>query len=666
MNLIHRQPAPAITLQLLACLVIVVLPHTGHLQPWIWLGFGILVAWRAVAALRHWPMPSRAIRMLLGGVAFIAVYLTYGRINGQEGGVALLVILLGVKLTELNSFRDHVVVAVLSYFVLISQFLFSQELVMILWLAAGALIITTTLLSISHPQYPLPLKTSMKRSAALLLQAAPLMLICFVLFPRIPGPLWGIPSNQGNARSGLSDSMTPGDIASLVSTDEIAFRAQFYGAPPTTAQMYWRGPVFEVLKGRTWTSVKYDADDIKARPPPPSIDALENYVDYQVTLEPHQQHWLFLLDMPTEWSAQAEMRSDGQVMTRDKLSERQLYTARSALDYRLEPALSPEKRARNLYLPAERNPRTLAQASSWRSEGLDDVEIIKRILSIFREEEYVYTLQPPRLGANSVDEFLFDTRRGFCEHYASSFTYFMRAAGIPARVVTGYQGGEYNELGDYYIVSQSDAHAWTEVWLENEGWVRVDPTGAVAPERIELGLEAALPLSDNMLAALARRRGDGLLRNLRLRWDWVNNSWYRWVLGYGPELQEKLLSQFGIKGWGRMFLALTVLATAFLGGLGLMLVWQMQRRPGLEPIQKTWALFSQKFKPAGMQRQPQEGPLDYLRRLANRFPDQAEDIRKIVYRYTELRYGSKDVIAPEDQEELHRWVKNFKPRPLQA
>ncbi len=637
MNMIHRKPASAVTLQLLACLALVVLPHVTHLQPWVWLGFGGMTIWRAAAAIKYWAMPPRWLRLLLGLFAMIAVYIGYGSISGQQAGVALLILLLGMKLTELNSFRDHVVVALLAYFVLISQFLFSQELVMVLWLITGVWLVTATLLSISHPQSALPYKTSIRRSAILLLQAAPLMLIFFILFPRIPGPLWGLPSDAGAARSGLSNSMTPGDISHLASTDDVAMRVKFLGDVPRPEARYWRGPVFEYFDGRTWTPSSPRGDDLSSAPI--RLLTQDEVIEYEVTLEPHRERWLFTLDMPVSVPSDAQIQHNALVLAKDKVIERRLYRASSSLDYQLAPVLHPVDRKRNLRLPGTSNPRTRELAKAWRAEGLDDASIVQEILTRFLEDEFVYTLEPPLLGNHPIDEFLFDTRRGFCEHYASSFTFLMRAAGIPARIVTGYQGGELNALGDYYILYQSDAHAWSEVWLEGRGWVRIDPTGAVSPLRIEQGLQSALPVGEAMALALARRHGEGLLRNLRLRWDWVNNSWYRWVLAYGPELQTDLMEKFGIKGWGQMILVLTLLGSGFLGALGLILIWQIGRRPVTDPVLGIWQRFSRKLARLGLQRLPHEGPLDYRDRLLLSLPHQEAEIRQIAQRYLRLRYG---------------------------
>lgn len=639
MNLLQRHPAQAITLQLLVCLVLVVLPHTPHLSPWIWLCFGGLIAWRAAAAARHWSMPPGWLRLLLALLAFVGVYITYGRINGQQGGLALFVVLLGVKLTELSTFRDHVVVALLAYFVLISQFLFSQELIMVLWLIAGVWLITATLLSISHPQSPLPYRVSLKRSASLLLQAAPLMLLFFFLFPRIPGPLWGLPADGGAARSGLSDSMAPGDIGHLVTTDEIAFRVTFKGEAPPHFMMYWRGPVFEQFDGRTWGIAKLSHQYPDPNHPDISVVPQGERLDYEVTLEPHRRHWLFALDVPVHGPWDARIQREGVMLSKDKINERLLYKASSVLNYQLEPQLEKRSRLRNLYLPEFGNPRTRELANSWRRQGLADNQIVEKALTRYREQEYIYSLQPPTLGANPVDEFLFNTRRGFCEHFSGSFAYLMRAAGIPARIVTGYQGGEFNRLGGYYIFRQSDAHAWVEIWMQDQGWVRIDPTAAVSPERIELGLQAALPLGEEMAVALARRASEGLLNNIRLRWDWVNASWYRWVLGYGPELQATFLRRFGLRDWGSMILVLTVLASGFLGLLGLVLIWQLHRPAVDEPVQKLWLKFCQKMQRRGLARKPHEGPRDYAERLCKELPDEASAIKQLTQLYIRLRYG---------------------------
>ncbi len=534
---------------------------------------------------------------------------------------------------------------------------------MVLWLVAGVWLITATLLSISHPQSVLPFKISIRRSAILLLQAAPLMVIFFILFPRIPGPLWGLPSDAGAAKSGLSESMSPGDISHLALSNEIAFRVRFINETPPPAQRYWRGPVFEYFDGRTWTPASPRGDDRDNSNV--NIRALGNRIDYEITMEPIRQKWLYTLDLPMIVPPDAHITQTGVVKARKKIIERRLYQASSVIQYEFNPNLSTIARKRNLRLPGTINPRTRELALKWRNDGLNDAEIVQKILTIFREEDYIYSLQPPLLKQHPVDEFLFDTRKGFCEHFASSFTFLMRAAGIPSRIVTGYQGGEFNRLGGYFILRQSDAHAWSEVWLENRGWVRIDPTAAVSPLRIELNMQSAIPVSEAMAMAIARRTGEGLLYTLKMRWDWVNNSWYRWVLAYGPELQNTLMEKFGLKGWGQMILALTLLVSAFLGGLGLFLIWQIRRKPVSDPVLKVWLEFSHKMSKSGLFRLPHEGPVNYRNRLTAALPDQAGEINKIAEVYLGLRYGQPLLQIQDGKSEalesFRKLVQRFKP-----
>ncbi|MGH8481006.1 MAG: DUF4129 domain-containing transglutaminase family protein, partial [Nevskiaceae bacterium] len=301
-------------------------------------------------------------------------------------------------------------------------------------------------------------------------------------------------------------------------------------------------------------------------------------------------------------------------------------------------------------LPDGRNPRARALARQWRDQGLDDAQVIERALSLFRTQEFFYTLEPPRLGANPVDEFLFETRRGFCEHYSSAFTVLMRAAGIPARVVVGYQGGELNEVGGYYVVRQSDAHAWSEVWLSGSGWVRVDPTAAVAPSRVESGLSAALAPAE--LPSFLRR-GSGLttFEYLRLRadvaWDYVNVAWDRWVLGFTPEVQFELLSRFGLGDWQRMILALTFSVTGLMALIGLLALRQARVVVTRDEALRLWRQATRALAALGLPQGPAEGPRDYAARVARLRPDLSEAMERLARAYLAARYLDERAREPE-------------------
>ena len=406
----------AVLFRLLAVLAIVPGPHLQRVPLWA----ALLVApavlpWRTLAALRQWRQLGRLARGGIALLAFAGVYASYGRTTGQTAGVALLTVMAALKLLEMYARRDVMVMVLLMYFLLVTHFLFSQELWTAAYLLVCALLITGVLIEANHPNGVLPLRRVLRISGRLVASALPLMAVLFVLFPRIPGPIWGLPSDAGAARSGLSDDMSPGDIAGLIESDEVSFRVKFDGAVPPAGQRYWRGPVLDYFDGRTWKTGPHT--DTAAKP---EIELLAPAYSYEVTLEAQRRRWLFALDLPelARLPDGATANRAYELLSRRDVKDRQIYRLVSHPHYRLEAGLPPEQRARFLQLPQGYNPRSLALAQSWRDQGLNDSQVVDAALTRFRKENYYYTLQPPALGRNSMDEFLFDTRRGFCEHYA--------------------------------------------------------------------------------------------------------------------------------------------------------------------------------------------------------------------------------------------------------
>ncbi len=629
-------------LRLLVVLMLVIAPHLLRL-PW-WEGAAVvaLVAWRGLASSRQWSLPPRTLKLALAVVAFVGVYSVFGRVTGQNAGIALLVLMLALKLTEMRSRRDVMVVVFLMYFLLVTHFLFSQEIWTILYLFVSVVAITSVLVDVHHPGEPLPLRISLRTGGRMILQALPLMVLFFVLFPRIPGPIWGLPTDAGPSRSGLSDSMSPGDISSLILSTEVAFRVRFDGAPPPKNRLYWRGPVFSDFGGRRWTQGTQDLVDRSM----PIVEFSGAPVRYELTLEPMRSRWLFALDMPDPRAlpGQAHIDRNGVVVVETPVIERQLLRGISYTAYRLEPVLRERDRERDTALPADSNPRTLELAQSWRTQGLDDGQVVDAALKMFREQPFYYSLEPPRLGRHSVDEFLFDTRRGFCEHYSSSFAVLMRAAGIPARVVTGYQGMEANAFGAYYLVRQSDAHAWNEVWLAERGWVRVDPTSMIPPSRIDRGTAEALA---------GDRAFDGLGGFERMkylveaRWDWVNARWNEWVLGYGPEMQQLFLSKFGLAEMRQMILALTVGVSGLLALVGLVALRRSIPPRITERALLLWREAARRLAKFGYVQRPDEGPRDFVNRVVAREPALTDPLLRVLDAYLRLRYAGEQSTALE-------------------
>ena len=631
--------------------LLVLLPHIGRIPLWIsacflaFAGWRVHAAWRgSTAAPSTWLIAGMSLLMLLG------VFLSYGSIFGRLAGVALLVILSGMKLMETRGIRDAYVVVYLGYFLVVTNFLYSQSIPTGIYMFVVVWVLTATLVTLSTPSGALDLRARLRVAGAVLVQAVPVMLVLFILFPRVAGPLWGLPKDAAQARSGLSSSMSPGMISQLTLSDEVAFRVKFDGDPPPAAALYWRGPVLWATDGLTWRtgfSRKSSAPlEMEKRGPP---------IDYVVTIEPHQQRWLFGLDIPATIPSGAVMTSDYQLHAGKLVRERFRYRVRSYTDYIL-PNLAGGESQRGLQLPENAHPRARAMAAKWRRELPDDAAIVDQALAFYRQQPFFYTLNPPLLNGDTVDEFLFETRRGFCEHFSASFTVLMRASGIPARVVTGYQGGELNPLGDYMIVRQRDAHAWTEVWLEGRGWVRVDPTAAVSPDRIERGMDATIPptIGAGLIQIRPSAPVQRFWKQVRRGWDSVNNSWNQWVLGYGPGRQRQFLANFGIDAEDLSELVFGLVFTLS-AGMALVAIYLFRTPGSSDRVLRHYLRFCRKLSKLGISRNDYEGPKDFADRASAQFPQLATQIHNITDTYISLRYAGHI----SDSNELRRAVSAF-------
>ncbi len=639
----------ALSYGLLLSILMVIAPHAAHLPPWVNTLCAALLMWRGYLAYSGHPLPGRWLLITLSLTGMAGILVEYHTLFGREAGVTMLVLLASLKLMELRTRRDAMALIYLSCFILLTHFLYSQSLTTALTMLATLLVIVTTWVHLHAPGSAF--KPRLRIAAVLLLQAVPLTVMLFVLFPRVQGPLWGLP-NDAFASSGLDDQMSPGSMARLALSDAVAFRVNYRDAPPQHSQMYWRGPVLWNYDGRTWTAGQTQPGIA------PQFSDTGQTLDYTVTLEPHNKTWLFMLDAPDKISVPASLTADFQVLSPTPIHARLRYEARSRLIYHAQLQESARQLQRALQLPHPRNPRTRQLAASWRAANTTDAGVIRSALAHFNQQNFRYTLEPPPLpGRDGIDDFLFTTRQGFCEHYASAFVFLMRAAGIPARVVTGYQGGEYNAYGNYYIVRQSDAHAWAEVWLKDQGWLRIDPTAAIAPERVEHGLSAALP--DNSALPFLSRDPPRWLRDLRLNLDTLTNRWNQWVIGYSGERQFAFLSRLGMAS-----LSWQQLAISMMTGIGLLIALYalfMLRHLFTRKADKTqtaWLNICQKLARAGLPRKPHEGPKDYAMRVSAARPELANTLEDLAARYCLLRYGR--VQDEHAQGEFMRRAANFR------
>jgi transglutaminase-like putative cysteine protease len=611
---------------LIGASTLAVAPHAQWLPIWVSASAGTLLAWRAVIAIRGGALPVRWLLVLLTLGTVIGVFLTYRTILGRDPGVTLLLMLLFLKLLETRASRDVFVVAFLVYFVALSNFFYSQSIPIAGLMLATVVVATTALVGFSAPQRALT--DDLKTAGRMLAQAGPVMLLLFFFFPRVQGPLWGLPQDAYTGTTGLSDTMSPGSISTLSLSDAIAFRVKFEAATPPRSQLYWRGPVMTDFDGTTW---RVDPPQLRREM---SVDAAGAAVDYEVTLEPSNRNWMFALEMPTRLPPNARLTGDYLVISLTPIRNRIRYEMRSSPQFQARSGGNPADLAAALRLPGGVDPRARDLARGWRESSGDNAAIVRSAIEFFRGSRFEYTLQPPALGRNSVDEFLFDTKQGFCEHFASSFVFLMRAAGVPARVVTGYQGGDTNPVDGYMVVRQADAHAWAEVWLDASGWTRVDPTAAAVPVRVEFGITAAAPAG----VPLLMRSGFIWLRSLRNNWDALTNQWNQWVLGYNPERQIEMLSRLGMKqpSWETMTL---MLFWSVGGVLVLVALWLLRGMRREDAAQRAWLRFCEKLARAGLERARTEGPLDYAGRASSEFPERSAAVRAITELYVEQRYG---------------------------
>ena len=621
------------------------------------------IVWRLLAEFRGWkPMPM-LLRILATGFAVAALVITYGGLMGRRAAVSMLVLMLSLKLLETFRIRDARIVASLSLFLCGTQFLFSQGIPMIVYIIACLLSALIAMMLLQRgeaygnlckaPDTDRNIFTELGFGASLMALAFPIGLALFLLFPRWGSPMWGIPEEALDARSGLSDSMTPGSIQSLFMDDSPAFRAQFEGVMPNHGQMYWRGPVFWDFDGSSW-KVSYLSRNLRADNKP---DPERTPYRYTVQMEPTEQKWLFALDYPALVPNGARLTMDYQLISRRPITRLYSYVMASDPGFQDTPKLKQTLLRAALELPAGFNPRTAEMIAAWRKDAQSDTEIIQRALAHFNQEQFHYTLNPPLLSRHSVDEFLFDTREGFCEHYASAFTVMMRMAGIPARIVTGYLGGYYNNIGSYVLVRQSDAHAWSEVWIRGSGWTRIDPTAAVAPERVEQGA----------VDSLAQRRhmfDFEWLMDVRNTFDLFQRSWNNWVVAFGADRQSRLFSIFGWDVLDSTKLVIALIASILvIGAIVFMLVpflLKFRSSTKQDPLLRLWKKFTRKLGKAGFTSRPSMGPMELAANAIGQLKYNGDGIIRIAELYTVCRY-SQDF---GDQAELAKLINNFKPQPV--
>lgn len=637
-------PARSATALAVAALLITAAVNWHHLAWWCLPLLVLASAWHARAALRGHALPGRGARIGLALIITCGVLLSYRTLNGLTAGATLLAAMSAAKLFEARTFRDWHVLNGATLFLLLAACLDRQQLwrlpvyALCLWLSAGSL-------RGLGGGGALPATTLLRESARQLLYAIPLAAILFLFFPRLPGAFWALPGDA-TAITGLSDEMTPGDIARLVESDEPALRVRFSGPLPPARERYWRGPVLHDFDGATWRRHR------TAPAPPAALELRGPAYRYSATIEANTHSTVIALEMTRPPTLPGVMFTDDfQLLSHRPPTQAQSYELTAYPLAIRQAVLTTTMRDIDLALPVSRNPRARDLAVRLRTAASDDAAYVAAVLGFFKRGGFEYTLTPQRLGRDSIDELLFSTRQGFCGHYASAFVDLMRAGGVPARVVTGYQGGEWNPIGHYLIVRQSDAHAWAEVWLPDRGWLRADPTAVVSPQRLSREM---LAFEDD-----ADREGDRLrgsarwLATMLQTWDAVNAWWQDDVVGFNFARQLKVADWlgFGDRDWQTLAIALGTGMAAWL----LWIAWSLRRiatssRPDV--LTRAWRGIDLRMARAGQPRAPHEGVLAYCERLASTHPALAAAVTPLARHYARLRFG-----PPVDASELHEFAR---------
>lgn len=601
------------------------LPLLLQLPPTLALTIGAVALFVALASWRR-PLPA-LLRLLLAATMLAGVFWWMGTRLGRDTGCALLAAMLAIKPAETATLRDARSLVGFALFAPFAAFLLDQGPASMALGLLAALAALFCLQQLADAEAGLPVRAPSPRqlgtTARLVALGLPLMLAAFWLFPRLGTPLWGVP-DRAVARLGLSDRMTPDDWIDLLADDSPALRVQFFGAMPPMRELYWRGPVLLDFDGRTWTQPQW----LRGLPPAAAVSTATIW-DYEIELEPTDRRQLVALDLPLVAPAEAALSHDYGLYAPRPLSSVSRWRMRSAPPAQFEPQLRPTLRRMALQLPDGFNPRTLALARQWRREaGDDDAAIVLRALEWVRAE-FAYTLDAPPIGRDGIDEFLFQRKSGYCENFSSAFVVLMRGADIPARVVTGYVGGYRNPFGGYWVVRRMDAHAWAEVWLPQRGWVRVDPTAAVAPERVYDTLEDRLAAETGPLGGLGKLWDFG---------DWVRRGWNDWVLGFDAKRQQRLLQPLGLDELDPRELGLLFGLCALLA-LGGMLAWLARGQRETDPLLRAWRALGRRYARLGLGREAHEPALEWAERVARSRPQAARTLLPLSHRFANSRYA---------------------------
>ena len=649
----NSDPNKSILIFLLASIGLIAFPHSKNIPIPLFAFFYLLLSWRFIGIWKQNWLPNKLTLFFLTVCGLVLIYSQHHGLLGRDAGTRLFVTALGLKLLEIKSERELYLITYLAFIVAASQFLYQQSLLMAAYILFVCCVLLATLVCINSSK-PQPF-AALKTAGIILLQAIPMAVVLFILFPRIEAPKWMFFNEPHQAKAGLSDSMEPGSISDLGMSDELVFRVKFTKDLPPPSQRYWRGPVLSYTDGKKWTQIK----DLRFKQFLDKPVFSGSPYQYTLLMEPQNKNWVFALEMPADYALPLSQNANYQLMTSESPDKRTEYKIISYLNYNTGFITRTEyKDATQLPNPPSDKIKQLVK----QLHGFDSTPdaFIKQLLTHFRQEDFHYTLTPPLMEENPIETFLFETRYGFCSHYAAAFVYLMRVANIPARVVTGYQGGEWNKVGNFLEIRQADAHAWAEVWLENKGWVRFDPTAAIAPERIERNINIDQLMPGGIISfsptGAAAQTAFNWLKQTRQLWSNIDYNWQRWVINYDNKNQSSFLSSLGITDIKAMMYWM-------IGSIGLiaaLLSWLLlyQKQQTVDPVLRIYNRFCKKLAKRGLPKGQCEGAKDFAERIKMTLPEQAGAIDQITHLFIKLRYGKNAGL--DDFKSFKQSVEKFK------
>ncbi len=670
----HQIPRESLIWIIVAQLVCVS-PHISHVPFWVFIFSFLCVYWRWLIYQGRLSHPKPRVRSFIAVICLVSIAVYYKKLYSLEPAIVLLVITYFLKLIELYRTKDAYVILFLSYFLIATEFIYSNKIWAVLYLAISFSVVTGALIALNRSHRRHHSLDTLKASVKLAFLSIPFAIVFFIFFPRMP-PLWVMDMSPNSGVIGLGEEISPGDISDLGKSSKLAFRAEFFGPIPSRDRLYWRTMVYSNFDGRSWskastltTQSKFWRLLMKTPEQLSRIESLGPDVSYRISLEPTNFRELVTLQMPINFEKDAAMLTDFSLIVDKPIKSFRSYNVTSTLDYRVEQSIRPWVYHRELQLPNNYNPITRSYALRlYETLKKDPETMIQYVLNKFNTENYVYTLKPPLMGRDSIDDFMFKHQRGFCGHYASAFVFMMRSVGIPARVVGGYHGGEVSPFGNYVLVHQFDAHAWAEVWLDGKGWVSIDPTAYVAPDRIAFGLEDALEedeFLENSLFSAVKYSGNKYLNNLRFSWDYINHSWNKAVVNYDKQRQLEFLSRnFGLSSSLSMLLsALGIILLAFLIlAVYLLLV---SKPKGSNEIDLLYTRWCRGLASEALIRKVGEGPTSYLARIKkdSHLDDTLiESAEKITELYQVIQYNKEGLEKAnyyDNKQKLAKLIKLF-------